>query len=33
VIAEIPWLDPVSHDALRKIEPEFDLMKLATVRP
>jgi dethiobiotin synthetase len=33
VIAEIPWLDPVSRDALRKIEPEFDLMKLATVRP
>lgn len=33
VIAEIPWLEPVSRDALRKIEPEFDLMKLATVRP
>jgi len=33
VIAEIPWLETVSRAALRTIEPEFDLMKLATVRP
>ena len=33
VIAEIPWLETVSRAGLRAIEPEFDLMKLATVRP
>ncbi|MHA1517499.1 MAG: dethiobiotin synthase [Alphaproteobacteria bacterium] len=33
VIAEIPWLEQVSRDTLRNIEPEFDLMKLATVKP
>jgi len=33
VIAEIPWLETVNRDALKAIEPEFDLLKLATVRP
>jgi dethiobiotin synthetase len=33
VIAEIPWLESVTRDALKTIEPEFDLLKLATVRP
>jgi len=33
VIAEIPWLETVSRAALRGIEPELDLMKLATVAP
>ena len=33
VIAEIPWLETVSRSVLRDIEPEFDLLKLATVRP
>lgn len=33
VIAEIPWLETVDRAALKAIEPEFDLLKLATVRP
>lgn len=33
VIAEIPFLETISRAALRDIEPEFDLMKLATGRP
>jgi len=33
VIAEIPWLETINRDALKAIEPEFDLLKLATVRP
>ena len=33
VIAEIPWLETVNREALKAIEPEFDLLKLATVRP
>lgn len=33
VIAEIPHLETVNRDALKAIEPELDLMKLATVRP
>ena len=31
VIAEIPWLDAPSRSALRDIQPELDLLKLATV--
>jgi dethiobiotin synthase len=31
VIAEIPWLDSVDRTALRAIEPEIDLAKLATL--
>ena len=31
VIAEIPWLDTPSRSALRDIQPELDLLKLATV--
>lgn len=33
VIAEIPWLETVDRAALKAIEPELDLLKLATVRP
>jgi dethiobiotin synthetase len=33
VIAEIPWLETISRDALMAIQPESDLLKLATVRP
>lgn len=33
VIAEIPWLDTIDRATLKTIEPEFDLVKLATVRP
>jgi dethiobiotin synthetase len=33
VIAEIPWLETVTRSVLKAIQPEFDLMKLATVRP
>jgi dethiobiotin synthase len=33
VIAEIPWLETVSRSALRNIEPELDLMKLAMGSP
>ncbi|MEZ5876023.1 MAG: dethiobiotin synthase [Hyphomicrobiales bacterium] len=33
VIAEIPWLDTIDRSTLKAIEPEFDLIKLATVRP
>lgn len=33
VIAEIPWLEPVSRAALRNIQPELDLLKLAAVKP
>ena len=33
VIAEIPWLETVSRSALRTIEPELDLLKLATGSP
>jgi hypothetical protein len=29
VIAEIPWLDQVTPEALMAIEPEIDLAKLA----
>lgn len=31
VIAEIPWLETIDRDALKAIEPELDLQKLATV--
>jgi dethiobiotin synthetase len=31
VIVEIPWLDTPSRSALRDIQPELDLLKLATV--
>ncbi|ODR93866.1 hypothetical protein AUC70_09580 [Methyloceanibacter stevinii] len=33
VIAEIPQLETVNRDTLKAIEPELDLLKLATVRP
>jgi dethiobiotin synthase len=33
VIAEIPWLDTVTPDALKAIEPELDLAKLAKPLP
>ena len=33
IIAEIPWLETIDRSVLKAIEPEFDLMKLATVRP
>lgn len=33
VVAEIPWLEAINRDVLRAIEPEFDLFKLATVKP
>lgn len=33
IIAEIPFLETVNRDALLAIEPELDLLKLATVRP
>jgi len=33
VVAEIPWLETVDRAALKAIEPELDLLKLATVRP
>jgi dethiobiotin synthetase len=33
VIAEIPWLEAINRDSLKAIQPEFDLLKLATVRP
>jgi len=33
VIAEIAWLETVDRAALKAIEPELDLLKLATVRP
>jgi dethiobiotin synthase len=34
VLAEIPWLEqPIDRAALKAIPPEFDLMKLATVKP
>lgn len=33
VIAEIPWLDTINRSTLKTIVPEFDLIKLATVRP
>jgi dethiobiotin synthetase len=33
VIAEIPWLDAVTHDALMAVEPELDLAKLAKPLP
>ena len=33
VIAEIPFLETVSRDALLAVEPELDLQKLATVTP
>jgi len=32
IIAEIPWLETINHSVLKTIPPEFDLMKLATVR-
>ncbi len=31
VIAEIPWLETIDRNALKAIEPELDLLKLATV--
>ena len=31
VIAEIPWLETIDRDTLQAIEPELDLLKLATV--
>lgn len=34
VLAEIPWLEqPINRAALEAIPPEFDLIKLATVKP
>jgi dethiobiotin synthetase len=33
VIAEIPWLETVTRSALREIEPELDLAKLARAGP
>jgi dethiobiotin synthetase len=33
VIAEIPWLETINRAVLGQIQPEFDLVKLATVRP
>jgi dethiobiotin synthetase len=33
IIAEIPWLDSVNRAALRAIEPEIDLVKLARMVP
>jgi dethiobiotin synthetase len=33
VLAEIPWLESINRAALKAIPPEFDLMKLATVKP
>ncbi|MGH6735740.1 MAG: dethiobiotin synthase [Methyloceanibacter sp.] len=33
VIAEIPWLETIDRSVLRAIQPEFDLVKLATVLP
>jgi len=32
IIAEIPWLETINRSVLKTIQPEFDLMKLATVR-
>jgi dethiobiotin synthetase len=32
IIAEIPWLETINRSVLKSIQPEFDLMKLATVR-
>jgi dethiobiotin synthetase len=32
IIAEIPWLKTINRSVLKTIPPEFDLMKLATVR-
>jgi len=32
IIAEIPWLESINRSVLKSIQPEFDLMKLATVR-
>jgi len=32
IIAEIPWLKTINRSVLKAIPPEFDLMKLATVR-
>jgi hypothetical protein len=29
IIAEIPWLDQVTPETLREIQPELDLVKLA----
>ncbi len=33
VIAEIPWIESITRGALRDIQPELDLLKLATVKP